>query len=90
MATRPLLDPDELDDEEPEDDDVLAGFDWLELDSVRGVEGRSAPSDRCLAGGFRVAVRPLSPDDFPVLSPRVSPPREVVAPVPLELEPLGL
>jgi hypothetical protein len=89
VATRPLLDPDELDDDELEDD-VLAGFDSLELDSARGAEGRSTPSDRSRAGGFRVAVRPLSPDDdLPLVSPLVSP-RDVVAPVPLELEPLGL
>lgn len=94
VATRPPSEPEELDVEELVDDDVVAGVevrDSVGGDSLRVDAGRSTPSDRSRTGGFRVAVRPLSPDDdLPLLSPRVSPPREVVAPVPLELEPLGL
>ena len=35
-------------------------------------------------------VRDSVDDVFPLLSPLVSPPRDVVAPVPHELDPLGL
>ena len=91
VATRPPSPEDEeVDEVEVEVEvDLVGSLVETSLGAAVRMAGRSSLWLRSDAGGLRVAVRPPSPDDLPLLSPLLSVPREDVE-LPLELDPLGL
>jgi hypothetical protein len=84
VATRP--EPEAEDGDDPRSGSEGVVFDCVDEDDSFGAAVRlDCPS--LLEGGFRVAVRPSSPDDFVVPLVRSDPRADSP---PLELEPLGL